>query len=136
MLGRKMKVAIGVVLVGATALLAGCASAADVTDENLDTQAENFEIQRRIVFVNTITDTYMLEVQGLCNIRPLSGRVQVTCQIGEDEFIRHAIYSGDNTAVVVEQIDPNTVSEWHYDIRFRPETILPDFSIETDANQP
>jgi len=38
--------------------LTGCVSDADVASENLSKSAEQFEINRRIVFFNGITDKY------------------------------------------------------------------------------
>jgi outer membrane murein-binding lipoprotein Lpp len=37
--------------------LAGCSSDADVASQNLSKAAEQFEIMRRIIFFNGITDT-------------------------------------------------------------------------------
>ena len=47
--------------------LAGC-NDARVASRNLSIAAENFEIDRRIVFYNGITDTYMLTIEGRCDI--------------------------------------------------------------------
>ncbi len=41
------------------AAFAGCMDDADVASRNLSKAADNFEINRRIVFYNGITDTYM-----------------------------------------------------------------------------
>ena len=41
---------------------------ADVASRNLSKAADNFEILRRVVFMNGIIDRYMLEIIGLCSI--------------------------------------------------------------------
>ena len=47
--------------------LSGC-NDADIASQNLSTAADNFQINRRIVFYNGITDTYILTIEGLCSI--------------------------------------------------------------------
>ena len=48
-------------------LLAGCDDATTVS-HNLSKAAQNFEVDRRVIFYNGITDTYMLTVEGRCAI--------------------------------------------------------------------
>lgn len=47
--------------------LAGCTDA-DRASQNLSTAADNFEVQRRIIFYNGITGEYMLTIEGLCSL--------------------------------------------------------------------
>ena len=48
--------------------LAGCQRDAQVASWNLSKAADNFEINRRVVFYNGITDSYMLTIEGRCSI--------------------------------------------------------------------
>ena len=48
-------------------LLTGCTDA-EVVDENLTKDADNFKVYRHIVFINNITGEYLLEITGYCNI--------------------------------------------------------------------
>ena len=48
--------------------LTGCTSDADMVSENLSTDAEQFKIQRQIVFYNGITGEYLLEINGRCSV--------------------------------------------------------------------
>ena len=43
--------------------LTGC-SDANIASNNLSRAADNFEIARRVVFFNGITDTYLLSIEG------------------------------------------------------------------------
>ena len=45
-----------------------CVDDATIASHNLSKAADNFEVTRRVVFMNGITDTYMLEIAGLCSI--------------------------------------------------------------------
>lgn len=60
------KFLVGVCLVGLVALT-GCADDAAVASRNLVKAADNFEVNRRIVFYNGITDSYMLTIEGFCS---------------------------------------------------------------------
>lgn len=48
-------------------LVVGCTDAS-VASRNLSEAAEQFEIYRRVVFYNGITDNYILSIEGYCSI--------------------------------------------------------------------
>lgn len=123
-----------VVLMAVAFLATACPQPADVVSDNLSDAADNFEINRRIVFYNGITDTYMLEIEGLCSLGNHDGPRQrtITCQTGEDEYKKHFLGLSDNVTYFVEQVDSANVSAYHYRVRFRPETILPDITLDIE----
>ena len=59
-----IKATVSTVLVCSAIL--GC-SDARVASSNLSRAADNFEINRRVVFYNGITGEYMLSIEGLCS---------------------------------------------------------------------
>ena len=122
---RTLLITLGVVM------LAGCSQPADVASRNLSTAADNFEIQRRIVFYNGITDTYMLEVTGRCSLgnEDQPGQLSITCKTGPEEFKKHFLGLSDNVTYFVEQIDGAGASGDSYRVVFRPETIIPDVEL-------
>lgn len=115
--------------------LVGCTSDADRTSENLSIEAEQFKINRRIVFFNGITDKYLLTVEGRCSVESsdsaLGGSLEVTCKLGEDAYKKHFLGLSDNVSYFVEQLDSKDVSVYHYKVIFKPENIIPDFQVET-----
>lgn len=131
---------LGIIAMAATMALAGAAcvnnSKADVASHNLSKAAEQFEIQRRIVFLNGITDKYLLTVEGRCSVETsesaLGGSLEVTCKIGPDKYKKHFLGLSDNVSFFVEQTETADVSEYHYRVIFRPETIIPDVEIDTE----
>lgn len=71
-----------ILAVGAAIALALGLSACDdaeVASENISKAADNFEIQRRVVFFNGITDTYLLTIEGLCSITDEGAQLEVIC---------------------------------------------------------
>ena len=116
----------------------GCtADDSEVVNENLDKAAQNFEINRRVVVVNGVTDKYQLEIEGLCDMSPKDGRILVTCKTGKSEYKRHQIYTSDNVFVVVEQLESVKASAYHYRVTYKPQTIIPDvdFRGSTDGEE-
>lgn len=109
--------------------VAGCASDADVAAKNISKAAEQFEIARRIVFFNGITDKYILVIEGYCSVETLEGglhgALEVTCKLGEGKFKKSFLGLSDNVSYLVEQIDPINVSTTRYRVIFKPEVIVP-----------
>lgn len=127
------------VLLGLTAVgfLTACQKPADVASRNLSTAADNFEIQRRIIFYNGITDTYMLNIEGRCSLgnSDSAGQLTVTCRTGANEYKKHFLGLSDNVTYFVEQLESANVSEYHYEVMFRPQTIIPDVNFQGDSDQ-
>lgn len=121
----------GVALVVAAFALAGCSTEAEMTSYNLSKAADQFEIDRRVVFFNGITDTYLLSVEGKCSITDQGNQLEVTCKISDDGYKKHFLGLSDNVSYFVEQLEPVAVDGYHYRVIFRPETIVPDIDLVT-----
>lgn len=112
----------------------GC-SEAETASENVSTAADNFEVDRRIVFVNGITDKYLLSIRGRCSIFDEGNQLEVTCKVGRERYKKHFLGLSDNVTYFVEQTSDIGVSGYHYKVIFRPQTIIPDIDIRTSGNQ-
>ncbi|MDR6455517.1 beta-sandwich lipoprotein [Variovorax paradoxus] len=112
------------------ALLAGC-NDADVASRNLSKAADNFEIQRRVVFYNGITGDYMLSIEGRCakGNQDAHREVTITCKTGPNAYKKHFLGLSDNVTFFIEQIDGANVSTDHYRVVFKPSVIVPDLDI-------
>jgi len=115
----------------ALTMLTGCADDAQVASRNLGKAADNFEINRRVVFYNGITSDYLLSIEGLCSIEPLQNpaRVAVICKVGPTEYKKHFLGLSDNVTYFVEQLEPNKASSHFYRVTFKPSTIIPDVQV-------
>lgn len=118
----------------AALVLAGC-NDADIASANLSKAADNFEIQRRIVFYNGITGEYMLEIVGLCSLgnQDKAREVTVTCKTGPNTYKKHFLGLSDNVTFFAEQIESAKASAYHYRVTFKPQTILPDIDFRGSA---
>ena len=115
-------------------MFAGCASTtsdADVASENLSKAAEQFEVQRRIVGVNGITDKVEFVVEGRCSIERSALDLEVTCKEGPRQFKKHFVGLSDNMFFIATQLQSVNVSVYRTRIILKPEGILPDFDLVT-----
>lgn len=110
---------------------------ADIASQNLSRAADMFEISRRVVFYNGITDSYMLTIEGLCSLGNHDGpkELTVTCKTGPQAFKKHFLGLSDNVTYFVEQIDGADVSTYHYRVVFKPQTIIPDVDFRGSAQE-
>ena len=119
-------------------VLTGC-SDSEVVNSNLNTEAKQFRVVRRLVFFNGITDKYLFTVEGRCTVdgEDWGGNVgkvlSVICKIddndNENSYKKHYLGLSDNVSFFVEQIDPKSVSKNHYKVIFKPSIIKPEFEL-------
>lgn len=122
----------------AAALLSSCSTDADVASHNLSMDAGAFKLTRRVVFYNGITDTYLLTIEGRCQVDKDGGGgnwMAVTCKTGENEYKKHYLGLSDNVTYFSEQVDAASVDVYRYKVVFKPEAIVPDVELRT-SKQP
>lgn len=125
-----------VVVVGlGVAMLEGCAPDATIASHNLSKAADMFEVNRRVVFFNGITDTYLLSIEGLCSITAdgVDRQIEVTCKTGPGSFKKHFLGLSDNVSYFVEHLEDTEASVYHYRVIFKPQSIVPDVDLEVGA---
>ena len=130
----KKVLAVSVILV--LAVICGCDTDSRVVSRNLSKAADQFEINRRVVFYNGITDSYMLTIEGRCSIKAdgKDGQLEVTCKTGDTSYKKHFLGLSDNVTYFVEQLEPAKASAYHYKVIFKPQTILPDIDLKMSNN--
>lgn len=118
------------------AALASC-SDADIASSNLSRAADQFEVNRRVVFYNGITGGYMLSIEGLCSLgnNDAPKQVTITCKVGQNAYKKHFLGLSDNVTYFVEQLEAQPVSTYHYRVIFKPQTIIPDVDFHGDLNE-
>ncbi|AIO23954.1 hypothetical protein [Burkholderia cepacia] len=114
-----------------TSLLGACTNDADVASQNLSTAADNFQINRRIVFYNGFTGEYMLTIEGLCSKDNSSTdtKLAIICKTGPNSYKKHFLGLSNNVTYFIEQLDPAPASTYHYKVVFKPSVIVPDISV-------
>ncbi len=123
--------AVAVLFIGA------CTSEADRANENLSKAAENFEVPRRIVGINGITDEVLFAVEGFCSYETGAGTAsggtifEAICKNPDGSIDRTTLYLSDNVTFVSTQISGVKVDLFKPRVIFRPENIIPDFDLST-----
>ena len=110
-------------------VLAGCMDDAHVASRNVSKAADNFEINRRIIFYNGITNEYMLSIEGFCSQEHTSNKLAVTCKVGSGIYKKHFLGLSDNVTYFSEQIESAGVSANHYRVTFKPTLIIPNIEL-------
>ena len=132
-----MKASAPLVLAASLLGLAGCDTRqSETVSYNLSQAADNFEIDRRIVFYNAISNTYMLEVDGKCSIKAGSnvpGEIAVICKTGPDSYKKHYLGPSNNVTYFMEQIDGASVNSFNYAVTFNPQIVVPDVIVQGSA---
>lgn len=111
--------------------LAGCDNQATVVNANMKQDADNFNIARRIVFLNTRTDKYELLIEGFCSIDKgdtLDNEVVILCKTPTG-YQKHFNFIGGDLRMFVQQLDTSTVSASHYKLTFAPSQVIPSIDI-------
>ncbi|UVD39741.1 hypothetical protein SEA_ROSEPHARIE_78 [Streptomyces phage RosePharie] len=99
---------------------------ADVASKNVSKAADNFEVNRRIVVFNGITDKYLMVIVGACSIKDEGNQLEIICKTGKDEYKKQFAGLSDNVSYFIEQGEPVKASAMHYRVTFKPQSILPD----------
>lgn len=127
-----MKRKLFITIIASMLLLNGCARDADVASKNLSYEADNFQLDRRIVFYNGITGEYILTIEGKCAFNvPSENKVDVTCKTSDNQYKKHSLGISDNVTYFSEQLNSKGVSVYHYKVNFKPQAIIPDIDLHT-----
>jgi hypothetical protein len=124
---RKRYIAGALVGVSAMVGLTACMEDdAEVASKNVSKAADNFEVGRRIVVFNGITDKYLMEIVGVCSINAEPKQLEVICKEGKGTYKKYFAGLSDNVSYFVEQGKPVKASAMHTRITFKPQSIIPD----------
>lgn len=104
---------------------AGCTQA-DRVNENLNKEADRFNITRRLVVVNVRSDKPVFEVIGNFSLsNNSSSELVVTVEIGQGKYKKHYVYLNDWVTYTVEDVSGAYVDNYHYEFNYLPEMINP-----------
>jgi hypothetical protein len=121
------------VALAAMLAMTACDKPADVAARNISEAADNFEINRRITFMNGMTNQAMLVIEGYCALgnTDTTSRMSVICRTGHREYKRHFLGLGPTVSFIAEQIDPAPASTYRYRVTFNPTVIIPNVTMNT-----
>lgn len=129
------KLALVLVLVPLMFSFAACTSQADRANENLTKAAENFEVPRRIVGINGITDNVLFSVEGFCSYESDGGTFEAICKLPDGSIERTTMHLSDNVTFVSTQMGGEHVDLFRPRVIFRPENVIPNFDLSTSYSE-
>ena len=136
-----MKTIIIIMTVTVISFFTGCNRDSEVASYNLSVAADMFEVDRRIVFYNGITDKYILNIEGKCSIKVdrSDRQLEVTCKVADGNsasaYKKHYLGLSDNVTYFIEQLQPKGVSVYHYRVIFKPQSIIPDMEFKGSMSE-
>lgn len=100
----------------------GCTEAERVS-YNISEEADNFNIIRRLVVINSRTDKIIYELEGAFSIEVdhEDNQLEVTCETGDNEYKKHFINLNEWTTYFVEDLSGANVDKYHYAVYYLPE---------------
>ncbi|QGH79742.1 hypothetical protein SEA_ANON_71 [Gordonia phage Anon] len=130
----KKKLAAGLLALTALIPLAACAdpqtSDAEVASHNISQDANNFGVDRRIVFLNTETGVHELVIEGKCNLFEdvPENQLEVTCKVAGG-YQKHFLGKSAQLTYFAQHLAPSNVSVDHYKIVYKPSVLIPALEI-------
>lgn len=111
-------------------ILSAC-NDAEVVSQNLSTDADNFKIQRRVTFINTVSDEVLFTVEGnfAINADTTDNQLEITAKTGEDKFQKHFLGLSPTTVYIVEQLDWVEANKYNFKITIKPSALIPEVEI-------
>lgn len=129
----KKKIAGLVIAAGLMLGMAACSqpSQASKAGENLSVAADNFEVQRKVVGINTRSGEYLFYAEGRCSLEVRTSDVVVTCKHGENDYRKHFFSQSPETFWSATQQDGIDVSVYKTRIILKPEGLIPEIELST-----
>lgn len=100
--------------------LSGCTEA-DRVNWNIRQSADNFNVRRRVIALNTRTNDPLFTVEGYISLAAdADGDLNVTIQTGPDDFKLFYAHLSDEVTYTCIQLDASDVTPYAYEISFFP----------------
>lgn len=101
-------------------------SQADRVSHNISKEADRFNVTRRLAVINARTDKPVFEIIGNFSIsNTATNELAVTVETEQGKYKKHYIYLNDWTIYTVEDVSGAYVDNYHYEVNYLPEMIMP-----------
>ena len=118
----KRILAIVTALIIAAVPMTGCTEANRVS-QNISSEADNFNVFRRVTVINARSDSLVLELDGYfsINVDSEDSQLEITCRTGANNYTKHFIGLNEWVIYTVEDLSGADVDPYHYEIHYLPE---------------
>ena len=105
--------------------LAAC-SQADRVSYNISKEADRFNVTRRLAVINARSDKPVFEIIGNFSIsNNMDNELEVTVEVEQGKDKKHFVYLNQWTIYTVEDVSGAYVDNYHYEVNYLPEMIVP-----------
>lgn len=105
--------------------MSGCRQV-DRAKYNVQKEADNFNVERRLTVINARTDKPILEIIGYFSLSNNStNELEITLETDKNVYKVDYVYLNEWTIYTVEDISGAHVDPYHYEVNFLPEMIQP-----------
>ncbi len=122
------KIIASLLAVTSLTVLSACTQA-ERASYNASRDADNFNVERRLVVVNTVTDTVLLEMVGKISVREDrsegQNQLEVTALQPDNTVRKHLVGLPPTVVYTIEDVDGSGVSLSRYQISYMPEAVIP-----------
>lgn len=130
---NKKLLALILVVIVMTTMFVGCDRQSDRVSYNISQQADNFNVTRRLAVINARTDKPIFELIGNFSLKNNStNELEVIVETEKGVYKKHFVYLNEWTIYVVEDVSGAYVDNYHYEVNFLPEMIIPVTFISKD----
>ena len=119
-----MKKVIVFVLIAVFAVSMIACTQAERVSHNLDLEADNFNIVRRLTVINCITGDTLFVMEGKMSIEDTGNILRIYVEDG-NMYKKHMVHISDNVTYTLEQLSVTDVSNYRYTINFNPKMWIP-----------
>lgn len=114
-----------VLVVLMTTSLVACSQASRVS-HNISKDANRFNVTRRLAVINARTDKPVFEIIGNFSIsNNTNNELEIVCEVEKGKYKKHFVYLNEWTIYTVEDISGAYVDNYHYEVNYLPEMIIP-----------
>lgn len=121
-----MKKFISMILLAMILILCIGCTQAERASYNISKEADRFNVTRRLVVINARSDKPVFELVGNFSIsNNATNELEVTCEVEQGKYKKHFIYLNEWTIYTVEDVSGAYVDNYHYEVNYLPEMIIP-----------
>lgn len=104
----------------------GC-SQADIVNQNISKEADNFNINRRLVVFNDMTGDIKMTVEGKMSITAdtADNQLEIIAEISPGVYKKDFVGLNIHTSYIVEQIEVAEINRYKYVVNFNPNMWIP-----------
>ena len=121
-----MKRFISIFLIALTIVTLSACSQAERASYNISREADRFNVTRRLVVINARSDKPVFELIGNFSLANNGvNELEITCEVEQGKYKKHFVYLNEWTIYTVEDVSGAYVSNYHYEVNYLPEMIVP-----------